>query len=179
MKNITFCALPPRVYEITPKAYAGPVLDYNGYKMLKTEGISAIVDLRKMALNFHSLALILKEKIICASLGIKHKRFPIDLIHEVPDKRYLKQIANETESHNGKTYIHCRSGRHRAGIVATAIKILTKDVPLNHALNEMYAHDYWVIAPNQSKEIQKLKTKRIESALSKFIEAFSEENCTV
>ena len=65
MQNVTFCGMPPKVYKVAPKIFAGPELKYKDLKKLKKEGVSLIVDLRPLNFKYIKYAFkLLKEDII-------------------------------------------------------------------------------------------------------------------
>lgn len=173
MQNIAFGALPPQIYKVTPKSYAGPELRYSDIKELKKEGINFIIDLRPLNLRYAKYALkLLKEDLICLFLGIKHKRYSFDLAKKLPDKPFFEKLAEKIDANPKKTYFHCTSGRHRAGFTAAAIKIMHEKIPFNQAIDEMVEKNFWSISGFENEQIKHLKLNNLTNKLAEFKKMF-------
>jgi len=100
-----------RVCEVTPQLFVGAQFHRRGWRVLKSWGISAVIDLR---VEFDD-----------RSLGIDLGRYlyiPTEDDH-VPTLDELKQgvdFITDEIAHGGKVYIHCGSGVGRAPTLAAA-----------------------------------------------------------
>ena len=87
------------------------------YGQLKESGVTTIIDLRNDPEEY--------EKPVAEALGMKYINIPMDDA-EYPSEetiaRFLKEINDPA---NGTMYVHCKGGKHRAGVTG-AIYRMTK-----------------------------------------------------
>ena len=177
MQNVTFCGMPSKVYKVAPKVFAGPELKYKDLKKLKKEGVSLIFDLRP--LNFKSLKSsfvspfkLIKEKIMCLYLGIKHKKYSIDLTEKMPGKKFFEKLVKKIDKNKKKIYIHDASGKHEAGFASAAIEIMKEKTPPKQAIQKMLSRNFWSISGSETKAVKKAKIENLQKKLKEFMKLF-------
>ena len=113
--NITFGALPPKTRYISKRLIIGARQGLSGLQKLQNEeSVSQIIDLR----SSNDLKK-LNEKICCKVLGLNYKNYPIELMNRKPlNTKIFESILEAIQNNNGKTFVHCNSGRHRSLFVA-------------------------------------------------------------
>jgi len=109
-----------RLCQVTPQLFVGAQFHRRGWRVLKSWGVSAVIDLR--------------EEFDDRSLGVDLGRYlyiPTEDDH-VPTIEELQQgvafITNEID-HGGKVYIHCGSGVGRAPTMAAAYLVSLGSTP--------------------------------------------------
>jgi hypothetical protein len=144
-----------RVCEITPQLFVGAQFRRRGWRVLKSWGISAVIDLR---VEFD-------DRTLGVDLG-HYLYIPTEDDH-VPTLDELKQgvefIAEEIEQ-GGKVYIHCGSGVGRAPTLAAAYLVASGIPP----------HDAWAQIRNARPFIRPTRVQ-VEQ-LEKFIANLPEPN---
>lgn len=81
------------------------------YKM-KQAGITQVIDLRGSSYVKRPI-----EKFFCKMFGIKYNnlKYPLDS-NVVPEHKFFENVNNAIVNNNGKTYIHCGSGKKRTSV---------------------------------------------------------------
>lgn len=127
-----------QILKLTQNIYSGGRPSFSTLKKLKQEGVTNICDLRG------DVAVLklpkLREKIMCKILGLKYIKEPLEFSKEFPKKDFFVSLQEKTQ--NSKTYFHCTNGKHRAGIVAHAMEILSGKKNVAQAINELVDNGY-------------------------------------
>ena len=81
------------------------------YKMQQA-GITQVIDLRGSSYVKRPI-----EKFFCKMFGIKYNnlKYPLDS-NVVPEHTFFEKVNNAIVNNNGKTYIHCGSGKKRTSV---------------------------------------------------------------
>jgi hypothetical protein len=98
---------------------------------LKRQGITQICDLQ------HDCAFsVILKKITCKFLNINYKNTTFHIGKgELPDTIFFSTLNDNIMQNNGKTYLHCKKGRHRTGI-AVAFYNLAKGKEVKKIIEE-------------------------------------------
>jgi protein tyrosine/serine phosphatase len=109
--------------------YRGGQPKVDQYQSLKDLGVTTVIDLRNDSEDY--------EKPAVEALGMKYINIPMD-DKEYPSDATVARILKElNDPANGVMYVHCKGGKHRAG-VAGALYRYTKDGwNYDQVMNEM------------------------------------------
>lgn len=95
--------------------YRGGQPKQDQYQSLKDLGVTTVIDLRNDPESY--------EKPTAESLGMKYINIPMDDA-KYPDEatiaRFLKEINDPA---NGVMYVHCKGGKHRAGVTGAVYRM--------------------------------------------------------
>lgn len=122
-----------RVDRVAPWLYLGPVLDERGYRGLREQGVTHVVDLREEAADDDSLM---------AALGLRWRRLPIR-DHAAPSPEQIDELRSWLEAESPGpdepiVYLHCHAGLGRTPTVAIAL-LMHREVPLADAHRQVRA----------------------------------------
>jgi protein tyrosine phosphatase (PTP) superfamily phosphohydrolase (DUF442 family) len=99
------------------------------YGQLKALGVTTVIDLRNDPEDY--------EKPAVEALGMRYINIPMDDA-EYPSQatiaRFLKEINDPT---NGTMYVHCKGGKHRAGVTGAVYRITKYGWNYDQAFAEM------------------------------------------
>lgn len=99
------------------------------YGQLKDLGITTIIDLRNDPEEY--------EKTTAESLGMKYINIPMDDA-EYPSDASIDQFLKEiNDPANGKMYVHCKGGKHRAGVTGAVYRMEKYGWDYDQAFAEM------------------------------------------
>lgn len=106
----------------------------NDYKDLAALGINTVVDLRNDPTDY--------EKPTAESLGMKYINIPMDDA-EYPSEgaiaRFLEVINDPA---NGKMFVHCKGGKHRAGVTGAVYRFTKYGWNYDQAYAEMLKFNF-------------------------------------
>jgi len=109
--------------------YRGGQPKQNEYGQLKNLGVTTIIDLRNDPEEY--------EKPAAEALGMKYINIPMDDA-EYPSEdsiaRFLKEINDPA---NGTMYVHCKGGKHRAGVTGAVYRMTKYGWDYNQSFAEM------------------------------------------
>lgn len=94
--------------------YRGGQPKVDQYQSLKDLGVTTVIDLRNDSEAY--------EKPAVEALGMKYINIPMDDKEYPSDStigRFLKEINDPS---NGVMYVHCKGGKHRAGVTGAAYR---------------------------------------------------------
>ncbi len=94
--------------------YRGGQPKVDQYQSLKDLGVTTVIDLRNDSEEY--------EKPTVEALGMKYINIPMDDKEYPSDAtigRFLKEINDPA---NGVMYVHCKGGKHRAGVTGAAYR---------------------------------------------------------
>ena len=116
-----------RVDRVAPWLYLGPALDEDGYRDLRDQGVTHVVDLREEDAD---------DDALMAALGLQWRRLPIP-DRAAPEPEQLDELLSWLEAESAGAdepvvYLHCRAGLERTPTVAIAL-LMHRDVPLADA----------------------------------------------
>ena len=95
--------------------YRGGQPKENEYKSLKDLGINTIVDLRNDPEAY--------EKPSAEALGMKYINIPMDDAEYPSDAAIAKFLEVINDPANGNMYVHCKGGKHRAGVTGAVYRM--------------------------------------------------------
>lgn len=99
------------------------------YQSLKDVGVTTIIDLRNDPEAY--------EKPAAEALGMKYINIPMDDAEYPSDatiERFLKEINDPA---NGVMYVHCKGGKHRAGVTGAVYRMTKYGWNYDRAFAEM------------------------------------------
>ncbi len=109
--------------------YRGGQPKQDQYGELKDLGITTIIDLRNDPEAY--------EKTTAESLGMKYINIPMDDA-EYPSDATINQFLKEiNDPANGKMYVHCKGGKHRAGVTGAVYRMTKYGWNYDQAFAEM------------------------------------------
>lgn len=109
--------------------YRGGQPKKDQYGQLKELGITTIIDLRNDPEDY--------EKTAAESLGMKYINIPMDDA-EYPSDASINQFLKEiNDPANGKMYVHCKGGKHRAGVTGAVYRMTKYGWNYDQAYDEM------------------------------------------
>ena len=116
-----------RVDRVAPWLYLGPALDEYGYRDLRDQGVTHVVDLRAEDAD---------DEALMAALGLRWRRFPIP-DRAAPAPGQLDDLLSWLEAESAGldepvVYLHCHAGLGRTPTVAIAL-LMHRDLPLADA----------------------------------------------
>src|SRR5688500_5361350 len=88
------------------------------YKALAELGVNTVVDLRNDPTDY--------EKPTAEALGMKYINIPMDDAEYPSDATIARFLEVINDPANGKMFVHCKGGKHRAGVTG-AVYRFTKD----------------------------------------------------
>lgn len=120
IENISFKGLPSNCKYVNENLIVGARQGLKGLKKLvREEGVDLVIDVRS------NRRLISKfEEAICKILHLKRVSIPTSLGKEKSSIDTFEKAADLIlDNKNGKTFIHCRHGKHRSVMVAAIAQI--------------------------------------------------------
>lgn len=109
--------------------YRGGQPKEDQYQSLKDLGVKTIIDLRNDSESY--------EKPTVEGLGMKYINIPMDDAEypsEATIATFLKEINDPA---NGVMYVHCKGGKHRAGVTGAVYRFNKYHWNYDQAMNEM------------------------------------------
>lgn len=109
--------------------YRGGQPKEDQYQSLKDLGVKTIIDLRNDSESY--------EKPTAEGLGMKYINIPMDDAEypsEATIATFLKEINDPA---NGVMYVHCKGGKHRAGVTGAVYRFNKYHWNYDQAMNEM------------------------------------------
>jgi protein tyrosine/serine phosphatase len=114
--------------------YRGAAPDGNQLRSLAELGISTIIDLRSTAQRGYGAE-------VC-QLGMTYVRLPLRP-RSVPSEQTLQRFLSILDSEEGRpVYVHCRAGKHRAGLLLALYRVLEQGTDRKDALAEMRTYGF-------------------------------------
>lgn len=99
------------------------------YGELKQLGVTTIIDLRNDPTSY--------ERATAEALGMKYINIPMDDA-EYPSDATINQFLKEiNDPANGKMYVHCKGGKHRAGVTGAVYRMTKYGWNYDQAFAEM------------------------------------------
>jgi protein tyrosine/serine phosphatase len=99
------------------------------YKSLQDLGINTIVDLRNDPEEY--------EKPSAEALGMKYINIPMDDAEYPSDATIAKFLEVINDPANGNMFVHCKGGKHRAGVTAAVYRMTKYGWDYDRAFTEM------------------------------------------
>ena len=99
------------------------------YKALADLGINTIVDLRNDPTDY--------EKPVAESLGMKYINIPMDDAEYPSEKAIAAFLQTINDPANGKMFVHCKGGKHRAGITGAVYRYTKYGWDYDKVMTEM------------------------------------------
>lgn len=109
--------------------YRGGQPKRDQYQSLKDLGVNTIIDLRNDPTSY--------EKSTAEALGMKYINIPMDDAEypsEATIAEFLRQISNDE---NGVMYVHCKGGKHRAGVTGAVYRFTKYGWNYDQVMDEM------------------------------------------
>lgn len=172
---VVFRSVPKCVRVVSERLFVGPKLGIFGLTRLKKGGdVTLVVDLCRKKRFIPDF-----EKFFCRLLGIKHVHLSTSLSTITSDKNGgIERIVNLMgKNSTGKTFIHCRHGKHRSVLCAMLFEFKQGRIKLQD-LNEFlkkhkffeFARDFaWHKHTDAQKVTHQLKCEQLRD---QFIDTF-------
>jgi protein tyrosine/serine phosphatase len=142
----------PNFREVSPGLYRGGHPNAQGIRQLKDKGITVIVDLEVADIIEATPGVIAQELRDARDAGITVVRFPMSAFEPALSDRFdtqmtaaLAELAKASPSN--PTYVHCRHGQDRTGLVVGLHRVVNEHVPAAKAYEEMKSlgfHTYFI-----------------------------------
>lgn len=104
------------------------------YQALKAVGINTIVDLRNDPEDY--------EKPTAEALGMKYINIPMDDAEYPSDANIAKFLEVINDPANGKMFVHCKGGKHRAGVTGAVYRMTKYGWGYDQAFKEMENYNF-------------------------------------
>ena len=104
------------------------------YKALADLGINTIVDLRNDPTDY--------EKPTAESVGIKYINIPMDDAEYPSDAAIAKFLSVINDPANGKMFVHCKGGKHRAGVTGAVYRFTKYGWDYERVFTEMENYNF-------------------------------------
>jgi protein tyrosine/serine phosphatase len=106
----------------------------NEYKDLAAIGINTIVDLRNDPKDY--------EKPTAESLGMKYINIPMDDAEYPSESAIARFLEVINDPANGKMFVHCKGGKHRAGVTGAVYRFTKYGWNYDQAYAEMLKFNF-------------------------------------
>ena len=115
--------------QMDPNYYRGGQPKRDQYHSLKDLGVTTVIDLRNDPEEY--------EKPTVEALGMKYINIPMDDA-EYPSEAVIATFLKEiNDPANGVMYVHCKGGKHRAGVTGAVYRFNKYGWNYDQAMNEM------------------------------------------
>jgi len=153
-----------KIFPVDAKLYRGGKLPLSDVPRLKKQGITQVCDLRTNgAVKRNFLKIFYK----IFNIDYKNTPFHIDRI-ELPDTDVFEKITGGINQNPGKTYIHCRNGNNRTGLVIAFYELKNGKKP-QEILNDLISMGYGRHRKVKSQEITDLRAKHLKDFAAKYL----------
>jgi protein tyrosine phosphatase (PTP) superfamily phosphohydrolase (DUF442 family) len=109
--------------------YRGGQPKQDQYQALKEVGVTTVIDLRNDPENY--------EKPTVESLGMKYINIPMDDAKYPSDATIATFLKEINDPANGVMYVHCKGGKHRAGVTGAVYRFNKYGWTYDQAFAEM------------------------------------------
>lgn len=114
--------------------YRGAQPKENEYQLLKDIGVTTIVDLRDDSEDY--------EKPTAEALGMKYINIPMDDKVYPSDATIAKFLEVINDPANGTMYVHCKGGKHRAGVTGAVYRYTKYGWNYDQVFREMENYNF-------------------------------------
>ena len=104
------------------------------YKALADLGINTIVDLRNDPTDY--------EKPAAESVGIKYINIPMDDAEYPSEAAIAKFLSVINDPANGRMFVHCKGGKHRAGVTGAVYRFTKYGWDYDRVFQEMENYNF-------------------------------------
>ena len=104
------------------------------YKALADLGINTIVDLRNDPTDY--------EKPAAEALGMKYIHIPMDDAEYPSDANIARFLEVMNDPGNGKMFVHCKGGKHRAGVTGAVYRFNKYGWDYDRVFKEMENYNF-------------------------------------
>lgn len=104
------------------------------YKALADLGVNTVVDLRNDPTDY--------EKSSAEAVGMKYINIPMDDAVYPSDATIAKFLEVINDPANGKMYVHCKGGRHRAGVTGAVYRFTKYHWDYDRVYKEMENYNF-------------------------------------
>lgn len=137
----------PNFREVSPGLFRGGHPNSQGIAQLKQKGVKVIVDLEIADYIEATPGVIAQELRDAKAAGITVVRFPMSAFEPALSRRFddqmtvaMAQLAKASPSN--PTYVHCRHGRDRTGLVVGIHRVENESMAPKAAYEEMKANGF-------------------------------------
>jgi len=104
------------------------------YQSLKDVGVTTVIDLRNDPTSY--------EKASAEALGMKYINIPMDDAEYPSDATIAEFLKHINDPANGVMYVHCKGGKHRAGVTGAVYRFNKYGWNYDQAFAEMERFDF-------------------------------------
>jgi len=104
------------------------------YQSLKDLGVTTVIDLRNDSEAY--------EKPAVEGLGMKYINIPMDDAEYPSDTTVATILKELNDPANGTMYVHCKGGKHRAGVAGAVYRFNKYQWNYDQTMNEMLAFNF-------------------------------------
>jgi protein tyrosine phosphatase (PTP) superfamily phosphohydrolase (DUF442 family) len=109
--------------------YRGGQPKRDQYQSLKDIGVTTVIDLRNDPTSY--------EKSSVEALGMKYINLPMDDAEYPSDATIAEFLKHINDPANGVMYVHCKGGKHRAGVTGAVYRFNKYGWNYDQAFSEM------------------------------------------
>ncbi len=150
--------------QMDERYYRGAQPMPDDYQSLKDLGVNTVIDLRNDPTDY--------EKPAVEALGMKYVNIPMSgwKTPKMEDINTFLALLNHSET--GTVYVHCKAGKHRAGVAGAAYRYTKYGWDYDRVYREMKNYDYsngWVhgkLGSFVKKWGKRLASERVAAAAS-------------
>lgn len=121
--------------QVDENYYRGEQPEPDDYKSLADLGIKTIIDLRNDPTDY--------EKTNAEAVGIKYINIPLSGWKKPKDADIAQFLKVVNDPENGKLFVHCKGGMHRAGMTTAIYRITKYGWDFDTAYKEMKNYHYF------------------------------------
>lgn len=147
----------PNFYKVDEILYRGGQPNQEGLKKLKSLGIKTVISLREEDKQ------MLREKELIEALGMKFSNLPLSVYRRPSDEQVISFLENALDQDNQPVFVHCNSGRDRAGAMVALYRVVVSGWTIKEAYKEAKRLGFWPYKGEAElkKFIHQIKDKKI------------------
>ena len=129
---------------------------------LKAKNVTQVIDLRDDG-KAGSPFLKRLEKFYCKLFNIKYVEAKLQFVqNRIPNEDYFSKVIKLIQNNDGKSYVHCRYGKHRTGFVV-AMYEKSKNICNDKILRDLFNYGW-----NKKSDFEGKRYKGILEFIKKF-----------
>ena len=129
---------------------------------LKAKNVTQVIDLRDDG-KAGSPFLKRLEKFYCKLFNIKYVEAKLQFVqNRIPNEDYFSKVIKLIQNNDGKSYVHCRYGKHRTGFVV-AMYEKSKNICNDKILRDLFNYGW-----NKKSDFEGKRYKGILAFIKKF-----------
>lgn len=127
----------PNFYKVDERLFRGGQPNKKGFELLKLHGIKTVVSLKG------ENEPVREERNLAESMGMKFYNFPMSVYAQPQDELIFSFLEIILTRENQPVFLHCESGRDRAGALVAVYRVLVYGWTPKEAYNEAKQFGFW------------------------------------